>query len=547
MTALDTPGASRGLPRTTRPGSGGPGGSGARVPLTRRTATRPARSTEPVLEESAGGERVPLLARPLASYYLIGSASALLLGLGLVMVLSASSVTSYATSGSSFSVFIKQLMWVAIGIPLLLIANRMSTRVLRMLAYPLMLAGMGGLLLVLVPGIGVSAYGATRWVGVGSFTLQPSELAKLGLALWGADLLVRKRRLLREWRHLLIPLLPVASVLAGLVMLEPDLGTTLVLIAILMTLLWVVGSPARLFLGLFALIGVLVSYLAVMEPYRLQRLASFADPFKDAQDTGWQAVQGLYALASGGWWGVGLGNSREKWSYLPNAHTDFILAIIGEELGLVGTLLVVVLFGVLAYGGIRVAQRSADPFGRLVAAALTAWLVGQALINMGAVVGLLPITGIPLPLISFGGSSLLLTMFAIGVLLSLAKTEPAAAQVLAARAATRSARRSATGRRRRLAFLSSVPGLSMFLRRKRRRAAAKATSLSKSAASGKSKQGAKSKPGTSSGKGRRSAGVNRKAGRETRTGARVARGRRVGLARLSGGGSGRSRRRQPSR
>ena len=168
-----------------------------------------------------------------------------------------------------------------------------------------------------------------------------------------------------------------------------------------MTLLWVVGSPLRLFGGLFAMIGVLVTYLAVMEPYRLARLASFTDPFKDSQDSGWQAVQGLYALASGGWWGVGLGASREKWSYLPNAHTDFILAIIGEELGLVGTLLVVVLFGVLAYGGIRVAQRSADPFGRLAAAAITAWLVGQALINMGAVVGLLPITGIPLPLISF--------------------------------------------------------------------------------------------------------------------------------------------------
>ena len=195
----------------------------------------------------------------------------------------------------------------------------------------------------------------------------------------------------------------------------------------------------------------LVTYLAVAEPYRLARLASFADPFKDSQDTGWQAVQGLYALASGGWWGVGLGASREKWSYLPNAHTDFILAIIGEELGLVGTLLVVVLFGVLAYGGIRVAQRSSDQFGRLAAAAITAWLVGQALINMGAVVGLLPITGIPLPLISFGGSSMLLTMFAIGVLLSLAKTEPAAAQVIAARAASRSASR--VGRKRRFGFL----------------------------------------------------------------------------------------------
>jgi cell division protein FtsW len=479
---------------------------------------------------------VPLLARPMASYYLIASASALLLGLGLVMVLSASSVTSYAASGSSFSVFVKQLMWVGIGIPLLLLANRMSTRVLRMLAYPLLLAGIGGLLLVLVPGIGVSAYGATRWVGVGSFTLQPSELAKLGLALWGADLLVRKKRRLGEWRHLLIPLLPVATLLAMLVMLEPDLGTTLVIVTILMTLLWVVGSPARLFAGLLSIIGMLVTYLAVAEPYRLARLASFADPFKDSQDTGWQAVQGLYALASGGWWGVGLGASREKWSYLPNAHTDFILAIIGEELGLVGTLLVVVLFGVLAYGGIRVAQRSSDQFGRLVAAAITAWLVGQALINMGAVVGLLPITGIPLPLISFGGSSLLLTMFAIGILLSLAKTEPAAAQVIAARAASRSAHRS-IGRKPRLGFL----------RRGRsggRKAQNKRTAKGKKAAAGKSRatrgRAATGARGNSSSRtsGRQARSATGRSGRTRRT-------RLGGLSRRTG--SSRSRRRLPNR
>ncbi len=499
MAALDTPGTPR--TRTPRP-------AGARAP---GAAAR----TLPAADLSVDNQRVPLLARPMASYYLIASASALLAGLGLVMVLSASSVTSYATSGSSFSVFVKQLMWVGIGLPLLLLANRMSTRVLRMLAYPLLLAGIGGLLLVLVPGFGVSAYGATRWVGVGSFTLQPSELAKLGLALWGADLLVRKKRRLREWRHLLIPLLPVATLLAMLVMLEPDLGTTLVIVTILMTLLWVVGSPARLFAGLLAVIGMLVTYLAVAEPYRLARLASFADPFKDSQDTGWQAVQGLYALASGGWWGVGLGASREKWSYLPNAHTDFILAIIGEELGLVGTLLVVVLFGVLAYGGIRVAQRSSDHFGRLAAAAITAWLVGQALINMGAVVGLLPITGIPLPLISFGGSSLLITMFAIGVLLSLAKTEPAAAQVIAARAASRSAHRSA-GRASRFGF---------FGRRRRDPAKrAKKAKQGKKAAAGKAARN----PRGSRASGARAGSTTRQAGREARrTGGRSGRARRT--------------------
>jgi len=520
VAALDTPGTPR--TRTPRPANARP--------------QRPARRAP---EASAESQRVPLLTRPMASYYLIASASALLLGLGLVMVLSASSVTSYASSGSSCSVFVKQLMWVAIGVPLLLLANRMSTRVLRMLAYPLLLAGVGGLLLVLVPGIGVSAYGATRWIGVGSFTLQPSELAKLGLALWGADLLVRKKRRLGEWRHLLIPLLPVATLLAMLVMLEPDLGTTLVIVAILMTLLWVVGSPGRLFAGLLSVIGMLVTYLAVAEPYRLARLASFADPFKDSQDTGWQAVQGLYALASGGWWGVGLGASREKWSYLPNAHTDFILAIIGEELGLVGTLLVVVLFGVLAYGGIRVAQRSSDQFGRLVAAAITAWLVGQALINMGAVVGLLPITGIPLPLISFGGSSMLLTMFAIGILLSLAKTEPAAAQVIAARAASRSAHRSA-GRTSRFSFL--LPG------RRTRKAQSKRPAKGKKASAGKSARTTRGR-GTAGAAGARGVGASRKSGRQVRSAAgRAGRSRRAGLGGLSRReGSARSRRRLPNR
>lgn len=386
-------------------------------------------------------ERVPLLARPLASYYLVLSSAGLLLALGLVMVLSASSVNAFRVSGSSYSVFLKQLMWVAVGLPLLLLASRLPVRAFRKLSYPLLLVSLAGLVLVLVPGIGKSVLGSSRWIGVGPFTVQPSELAKLGLALWGADLLVRKRRLLGEWRHLLVPILPMAMFVFALVMLEPDMGTTLVLVVIVLALMWVVGSPLRLFAGLLSTIVLLVTALAVTEPYRLARLTSFADPFHDAQDGGYQAVQGLYALASGGWWGLGLGASREKWQYLPNAHTDFILAVTGEELGLVGTILVLVLFAVLAYGGIRVAQRSADPFARLVAAAVTAWLTGQAFINMGAVVGLVPITGIPLPLISFGGSSLVPTMFAIGMLLALAKTEPAAAQVVARRSARRSARR----------------------------------------------------------------------------------------------------------
>ena len=214
---------------------------------------------------------------------------------------------------------------------------------------------------------------------------------------------------------------------------EHDLGTSLVIITIVLALLWFAGAPGRLFGILVTVVAAGVTGLAVSSPYQRQRLLVFAHPFKDLQHSGWQAGQGMYALGSGGWWGVGLGGSREKWGYLPEAHSDFIFAIIGEELGLIGTIAVLALFAVLAYAGIRVAQRSRDTFSRLAAAAIVAWILVQALVNIGAVVGLLPITGIPLPLISAGGSSLLPTMFALGMLMALARREPGAALALAAR------------------------------------------------------------------------------------------------------------------
>jgi cell division protein FtsW len=383
---------------------------------------------------------VPLLARPLASYYLILATAGLLLMLGLIMVLSASSVRSYEQLGSSYAVFARQAMWVSFGLPVLAITSRLGPRRLRVLAYPSLIVSLILLMAVLVPGVGTSVNGATRWIGVGPYTLQPSELAKLALVVWGADLFVRKQKLLVDWKHLLVPLVPVATLICLLVMLQPDMGTTIVLLAVLLGLLWVVGAPLRLFGAVSGGILLVGTFFAIREPYRFERLASYTDPFKDAHDTGFQAVQGLYALASGGWWGEGLGASREKWpGLLPNAHTDFILAIIGEELGLLGTLVVVLLFAVLGYAGIRVAQRSTDLFARLAAGAATAWILGQAIVNMGAVVGLLPITGIPLPLVSFGGSSLVPTMAAIGMLLAFARAEPAAAEVIAARRRNRRA------------------------------------------------------------------------------------------------------------
>jgi cell division protein FtsW len=387
-------------------------------------------------------ERIPLLSRPLASYYLLVSAAGLLLVFGLVMVLSASSVTAYAEYKSSYYYFIRQAMWLAMGLPVFFIASRMSIRFFRWLAYPIMVGSLVVLLAVMVPGIGITSNGSTRWVGAGSFVIQPSEFAKLGIALWGADLLARKYRMLGEWRHLLVPLVPVVTLFAAIVMMQPDMGTTLVIVTLLLALLWTVGAPGRLFAGVLAVVATLASFLAVLEPYRLARLTSFRDPFNDAMGSGYQAVQGIYALSSGGWWGLGLGASREKWSYLPNAHTDFILAIIGEELGLIGTLMVVALFAVLAYAGIRIATRATDTFARLAAAAVTAWLIVQAVVNMAAVVGLVPITGIPLPLISAGGSALIPTLFAIGMLAAFARNEPAAAEALALRRSRRQARRA---------------------------------------------------------------------------------------------------------
>jgi cell division protein FtsW len=405
-----------------------------------------------VVTEGAAAKRPPLLHRPLASYYLVLGPAALLTAIGLVMVLSSSSVTAYARTGSSYTFFVKQLIGVSLGVPAMLLAMRLPVRVYRLAGYPLLLGSLVLLVAVLVPGIGHGVWGARRWIDLGPIQIQPSEPAKLALALWGADVLTRKRRLLTQWRHLLVPLLPGVTVMAMLVMLEPDMGTTVVLMSITLSLLWVVGAPTRLFATLSAAVVGLAAIMIVVEPYRMRRLTGFLNPWADAQHTGFQGVQGIYAIASGGWWGLGLGASRQKWSYLPNQYTDYIFAIIGEELGLVGTLSVLTLFGMLGYAGIRIARRARDPFVRLVAAGVTGWLLAQALVNIGAVVGLLPITGIPLPLVSYGGSSLVPTLFAIGMLASFARQEPGAAAALAARGAGPVARlgsRRVAGRPRR--------------------------------------------------------------------------------------------------
>jgi cell division protein FtsW len=418
--------------RSTKGGRGG-GGGGAGGGGTGGGRGEPGGRREPLSGRLSGV--IGLLDRPLTSYYVVLGCTMLLLALGLVMVLSASSVEQISETRSAYSLFRKQVIWAAVGLLLMWVSTRLPPRFYRALAYPLMLLSALGLMLVLVPGLGQTAGGATRWVSVGGFNLQPSEPAKLALVLWGADMLARKEKLkqLTEWRQILMPLLPGAGLLSLLVMLGNDLGTTLILFTIFLGLLWVIGAPGRLFVAMSGLIGVVVCILIVVAPYRLRRLTGFLDPFSDPLDSNYQAVQGIYAIASGGWLGAGLGESRAKWQYLPHPETDFIFAVIGEEFGLIGTLVVLGLFGLLAYAGFRVARRVRAPFLRLAAAGVTAWLSVQAIVNIGAVIGVLPITGIPLPLVSYGGSALIPTLIALGMLLSFAKREPGARRALAAR------------------------------------------------------------------------------------------------------------------
>jgi len=377
-----------------------------------------------------------LLDRPLTPYYLILGITILLLALGLVMVLSTASVTDLSFGLSPYSDFEKQLVGVVIGLPLMWLAARSSPRLFRAAAYPLLAVAIIGLCLVLIHGVGIEKNSATRWIALGPFQFQPSEMAKIALAVWGADLLARKEKLglLADWHHLLVPLLPGTGLLALLVMAGDDLGTTFVLLIVFLALLWVAGTPGRVFTALLILMVMVLLLLVVTQSWRIKRITGFLDGSNtDPTGTNQQSIQGRIALGDGGLFGVGLGASKIKWGWLPESTSDFIFAIIGEELGLVGTLCVTAMYGGLAFAGLRVARRAPDTFSRLCSAAITAWIVIQAVVNIGAVVGVVPITGVPLPLVSQGLSSVLVTMVALGMLMSFARRAPGASEALAAR------------------------------------------------------------------------------------------------------------------
>ena len=355
------------------------------------------------------------------SVILLLVSSALLTTFGVVEVFSASSVYAFTNHDNSFWFLERQAIYAAIGIGALLVTARMRYSAWRRLSGPLVVISVVLLLLALHPTAGSSVYGASRWIGLGPLTMQPSEFAKLALIAFTAAVLASKEGKLADWLHLALPLGPVVLLVAAIVMLQRDLGTTIVIVGSVLMMLFVAGARLRhlLVTGVFTLGG--LAYVILGTAYRRERFESFLDPWKDPLSHGYQLIQGLIALGSGGWFGVGLGASRQKWAYLPNAHTDFIFAVLGEELGLFGEFVVLISFGVMIYAGIRIAVRAPDTFGRLLAAGITSWIGLQAIVNLGAVTGLLPITGVPLPFVSFGGSSLIVTLGAVGVLASIAR------------------------------------------------------------------------------------------------------------------------------
>jgi cell division protein FtsW len=370
-------------------------------------------------------QRPPYLSetKPLAkggSFWLLVVLVAILCLTGVVMVLSASSISSLQQYGTPWHFFIRQLGWLLVGSVGFGLALRVDYRRWRRLARPGMYMCVVLLFAVLVPGVGVRTAGASRWLGTSWLQLQPSELAKLALVLFAADVLDRRADQ-RNWRYQMMPVIGIFVVMAVLVMAQPDMGTTMVLGCIAIFMLYTAGLPARPLAGVLG--GGVGAFLllAVAAPYRWKRMTAFVNPFKDPSNTGYQSVQALLALSHGHVLGDGIGSSIASYGYLPNAQTDFIFAVIGEETGLLGGLLLSGLFMVLALVGTRVACRASSRYAALLSAGITAWLVGQAIINIGAVVGLLPVTGVPLPFVSFGGSSLVIAMFGAGMLANIAK------------------------------------------------------------------------------------------------------------------------------
>ncbi len=366
-------------------------------------------------------------------FYLLLGMIVTLNAIGLVMVLSVSSVTSLYDGQSTWFTFQRQLVWCMGGLVAMVLVMRTDYRRWKRYANAVVALTMVLLVAVLIPGIGTTAHGATRWVYFGPISFQPSELAKLGMILFAAAWLSDKAGEERNARTTIRPVLVICSVMCGLILLQPNLGTAVVIVVVAFAALFMAGVPLVPLTGWSLVSGVAAALAAWGSGYRRDRVISMLDPWADPLDTGWQTIQSRVGIASGGASGVGLGESRIKWGFLPEAHTDFIFAVLAEEMGWLGAMFVVSVFAMIAFCGIGVALSAPDRFGQVLAIGITVWVGVQGFVNMAAVVGVLPITGVPLPFLSVGGSALLTSMVGIGMLLNIARQS---------RAAPRSARQS---------------------------------------------------------------------------------------------------------
>ena len=392
----------------------------------------PAGGGPDLIDEDVHDSRFTPPGRSTNTFWLLLATVVVLNMIGLVMVMSASSVVALRETSSPWSYFGKQVTWTALGAVALLVLLFTDIRIWRRASPWLLYACFAMLAAVLV--VGNEANNAVRWVAIGPFVVQPSEFAKLGLILFVADLLTRRANRMHDPVLTVWPVLGYLGVLSVLILAQPNLGTTIVLAAATLTVLYVAGGPGKAIAAGAVAATSVAGFLVYSTPFRKARFLAFLDPWADAQNTGYQVIQSGVGFADGGLWGTGLGTSRAKYDWLPFAHTDFIYAIIGEELGLVGAVLVVGLFGALGVLGFRTALRSEDRFGMLLATGITTWFMVQAFINIGAVTGMMPITGVPLPFISAGGSSLLINLAATGLLLNIARhPRPESARVAIAR------------------------------------------------------------------------------------------------------------------
>lgn len=357
------------------------------------------------------------------NYFLLLGTTVFLVAFGLVMVLSSSAIESNVDGDGFFGRFVRQGLFAIIGIPLMLVASRMPPRFWKRWAWPALLVGAALQLVVFVPGVGFGYGGNQNWISIGGFNAQPSEFVKIALIVWVAWVLATKQELLGDWKHVALPIAPVAGTAILLVLIGNDLGTACIMILIVMGCLYFAGVRLKFLAVATAGIAAIALMVAFASPSRTERISVWMNGCTADDYSGycWQVQHGFWALAAGGLFGQGLGNSTAKWNWLPEADNDFIFAIIGEELGLIGAVVVLVLFIVLAISFVRIIRSSRDNFTRIVTGGVMVWVIGQAFVNIAVVLGVLPVLGVPLPLISAGGSALIATLLGIGIVLSFAR------------------------------------------------------------------------------------------------------------------------------